>query len=369
MASVLLSANHDRVSVAPGSSVEFVVTIQNLTTLVDQVTLRVEGIDSRWVQMVPPVLPVFAQGTASARVIISPPAHPAEAMAGSYGVQVAGVSQERPGESAVTNVTLDVQLVGDYQLRLTTPQAGDLPQERRYPLRVINGANAVLLVHPSGQDRNGDFWYKFEPFQLTVPPGGEGTLVVTARAKQMTVAQRAVAFNVATTGTYTLRDGNAVDAAPRDVAGQFAQGALATLIVSVAPAQMRAPLTGIFQVRVGNPGPIPVNARLAVSEAAEGLSFRFNPEQVVLAPQSERPVSLSVRAAGMLAAGGAAHSYDFRVAAAATDGLAEPGAASAQFVQIAPVKPVPWALIIGLLTLALIACFAFAIVIVNNMPR
>lgn len=369
MASVLITPDRDRVSVAPGSSVEFAVTVQNLTTLVDQVTLRVDGIDARWVQIVPPFLPVFAQGTASARVIVTPPAHPAEAPAGAYSVQVSGASQERPGESASTVVTLDVQMTGDYQLRLDPVQSGDAPQERRYPLRVINGSNAVLLVKPSGRDRSDELWYKFDPFQLTVPPGGEAKLLVTARAKQMTVAQRAIAFTIAASGGYTLRDGGAVNAPPHEVAGQFAQGALATLIVAVSPAQAQGLLNASYQVRIGNPGAIPVNARLALSEAAEGLSYRFAPEQFTLTPQSEQQATLSVSAAAGLEPGGAPRSFDFRVAAAATDGLAQPGSAAARFTQTVPAKPIPWALIIGLATLAMIACFAIAFVIINNLPR
>src|SRR5512147_1059368 len=153
MASVLLTADNDRVTVAPGSSVEFNVTVQNLTTLVDQVTLRVDGIDGQWVQIVPPFLPVFAQGTASARIIVSPPSQPGQSSAGSYALRVTGTSQERPGESATVAVTLNVQLTGNYQLRLAPPQPGAAPQELRFPVRVINGANAALLVQPSGRDR------------------------------------------------------------------------------------------------------------------------------------------------------------------------------------------------------------------------
>src|SRR5512140_2072712 len=98
MASVLLNVDNERVTVAPGSSVEFSATVQNLTTLVDQVTLRVEGVDGQWVQIVPPFLPVFAQGTATARVIISPPNLAGQSSAGSYALRVTGASQERPGE-------------------------------------------------------------------------------------------------------------------------------------------------------------------------------------------------------------------------------------------------------------------------------
>ena len=72
----LLSVDRERVSVAPGASVELAVRVQNLTSLLDQVALHLEGIDPAWVQVIPPYLAVFAQGEASARAIIHPPRDP-----------------------------------------------------------------------------------------------------------------------------------------------------------------------------------------------------------------------------------------------------------------------------------------------------
>src|SRR5207247_10828837 len=72
-APILLSTEPKRVSLAPGANAELSVHVQNLTSLVDQIALRVEGVAPNWVQLIPPYLPVFAQGNASARVVIPPP--------------------------------------------------------------------------------------------------------------------------------------------------------------------------------------------------------------------------------------------------------------------------------------------------------
>ncbi len=79
--------------VAPGATGELTVTVQNLTNLLDQVELRVEGIDPEWVQVVPPILPVFAQGQAKARVLVSPPLDPARVLAGAYRFRVVATTQ------------------------------------------------------------------------------------------------------------------------------------------------------------------------------------------------------------------------------------------------------------------------------------
>src|SRR2546423_2034329 len=133
--SVLLSVEPDRVSASPGASVEFAVLVQNLTTLVDQVAIRVDGIDNTWVEIVPPFLPVFAQSTARARVIITPPVNGALAAAGFYTLQISGKAQESAGVEGQTSAVLEVQPAGDYQLKLGPGRAAGY-QETAYPLSV-----------------------------------------------------------------------------------------------------------------------------------------------------------------------------------------------------------------------------------------
>ena len=58
---IMLSTDKNRVTVAPGAKTELCVTIQNLTTLVDDVSVSVAGVDQSWVQVVPPHVPIFAQ--------------------------------------------------------------------------------------------------------------------------------------------------------------------------------------------------------------------------------------------------------------------------------------------------------------------
>ncbi len=81
---LILTADKDRVTVSPGAQAELSVTINNLTALVDDASVTVNGIDKSWVQVVPPHVPVFAQGEASVRVIFQPPADPLHTLAGIY---------------------------------------------------------------------------------------------------------------------------------------------------------------------------------------------------------------------------------------------------------------------------------------------
>lgn len=90
---LILTSDKNRVTVSPGAQAEVCVTIQNLTTLVDDVSVNVDGIDKSWVQVVPPHVPVFAQGEASVRVIFQPPADPLHTLAGIYPLSITGSLQ------------------------------------------------------------------------------------------------------------------------------------------------------------------------------------------------------------------------------------------------------------------------------------
>jgi hypothetical protein len=352
-ASLLLSVDRERVSVAPGASTEFAVRVQNLTTLLDQVAIRVDGVDAAWIQVIPPFLPVFAQGTASARVVVSPPNVSSQSLAGMYALMVAGTAQESKAEVGIARLELEVQLIGDYLLRLGPAQPrGQL--EAAYPLTVQNGTNAPLNLRLAGSEKSDGFWFKFEPFQLTVPGGSNGQVLATLRAKQRANDRRAVAFNVSGGGMYLLRGGTQTTAPDHQIAGQFVQAAPVALIVNINPTQGQGELSAIFEVRVGNPGTSAVTVNLEATSEGASLNFRIEPPQLALAAQSEARARLTAQAA-IAATGTNQRMVDFRVTATSADGAALPGSGGARFVQSSAAKPFPWVpVIIGLLFLLLI---------------
>lgn len=351
--SVLISVEPDRVSVSPGASVECSVLVQNLSTLIDQVSLRVDGIDATWVQIVPPFLPVFAQSTARARVIITPPQNASLAAAGQYNIQVSGKAQESAGSEGQASAVLEVQPAGDYQLKLG-PGRADGFQEISYPLSVQNGANAPLRLHLSGADKNDALWYKFEPFQLLVAPGSAATATLTVKAKKPSADRQTIIFAIHTAGEYQLHGAEGLAAPARQLAGQYLQAAPAALMLSVNPAQAEG-LTGAgFTLRVGNPGAVAVTVQLSATSENPELSLRLNPALLSLGPQAEATARLEVEAAG-LGQAAAGRTLAFHVRAATTDGVAQAAESEGRFVQlVAARKPFPW-LMIAILALAALA--------------
>lgn len=348
-----LSVDKTRVSVAPGASVEFGVTAQNLTTLLDQVTMRVEGIDPAWVEVIPRDLPVFAQGVATARVIIRPPRDPALSLAGLYPLRVHATSQTNPGAEGETTTELEIQLTGDYRLLFERREASGV-EEASYPFKVQNAANAPLQVRFNGVDPENALWYKFDPLHLAVPAGGEASALLSVRSKRPATDRRVIAFSVSAAGDYTVKGSPAPVAAPgRQAAAQFIQGPLPRLIVS-----LRALTSGgseaAYEVRVGNPGQTPVTVQLTGADDGDGLDYQFNPAQLTLAPQSESQSTLVVRPRAQLQSERA-----FRVTAVPVNNEAQPASIEARFapppVVVETRKPFPWWIVAaGLVAVAII---------------
>jgi hypothetical protein len=352
---ILLSVDTDRISVAPGASVEFAVIVQNLTTLVDQVALRVDGLDPAWVQIVPQFLPVFAQSTARARVIVSPPASFSQSAAGLYSLQLSGKAQENGGAEGQAAAVLEVQPAGDYQLKLGPGRAAGY-QETAYPLSVQNGANSPLRLRLSGADKNDALWYKFEPFQLLVPAGSAASVTLTIKSKQPAANRQAIIFSVSAAGDYELREAPALAAPARQLAGQYVQLAPAALMLTLSPTQAEGVAGGVYQLRVGNPGGIPVTVQLSAISDDTALVLRPNPVLLSLGPQAEATARLDVEAGGQQAAG-ARQTSTFRVRAVTNDGAAQPAEIEGRFVRVAAApKPFPW------LMVALIVLFALFVI-------
>jgi hypothetical protein len=362
----LLSIDKKRVTVTPGAKTEFNVTIQNLTTLLDDVAVTVEGIEISWVQVVPPHVPVFAQGEASVRVIVQPPVDPSRALCGIYPLQVSGRSQEQAGQQADTRVDLEVQFGGDYRIEVGsgTTSGG---QEATFPFTVHNDANAPLVLRCSGEDPRNLFWYKFDPFQIAVPPGSVGTAVLSVRARQTGSEDQTVVFTLSAQGEWSAPGMAAITAPPHQVNGQWGQAAPTTLAVTIEPFRQDGSASSSYRVQVNNPGPQPESTNLEFSSAGGQLGFKFDPAQVSLAPLGQSAsvllVWLASGASGAAAVGGQA--IDFWVTARPLNPRTRPGSVKTSFSPpAAPIQKRPgWlipAIVIGVLLL--LACVGIGVV-------
>ena len=362
---LILSSDKNRVTVSPGAQAELSVTIKNLTTLVDDASVTVNGIDKSWVQVVPPHLPVFAQGEASVRVIFQPPADPLHTLAGIYPLQINGLLQEQDGELAGTQVDLEIQFGGDYRIELGKSSSVS-NQEAIFPFKVHNDANAPLNIRCSGEDPQNSFWYKFEPFQFTVPPGSETTAQLSIRARQPAQDNRKTVFTLKAQGEWTITGMSSIEASLKQVNGQWEQGAQPALMVTINPPGIENSSTGTYQLVINNPGLTTETVVLEGSTANGQLGFRFDPAQLALRPQSQGVATLTV---WPLTAGTAGQTaIDFWVTAKSGSGKSKPGSTQASFVHLATAQRQRsrWLIPVIVLVVCLMIICAISLLVILN---
>lgn len=345
MSLTLLSVARQRVSVSPGASVELVVTVQNLTSLLDQVALRLDGLDPGWVQVIPPYLPVFAQGQASARIRISPPRDAARSIAGLYPIIVRAASRENPGEEGTAQAELEVQLDGTYQAMLGPAEshAGEVS----YTLAVQNAANAPLTLRFHAQDAGGLLWYRFDPYELHVPAGQQANAALSIKPRQTVGMSKDVPFSVTIEGVYGLTGGSEMSAPSRNVSGQYTSVRPPELRISLLPEQVADQSPAYFQALVSNPGTARVTMLLTAQGQGDNLSFRIEPQQLHLGPQSEGTARVTVFPR-TLPPPGQRWEQPFQVTAQPEDRTLAAATARAVYIQNAamPVKRgFPWLLV------------------------
>ncbi|MGB8645984.1 MAG: hypothetical protein WCF84_12160 [Anaerolineae bacterium] len=343
---LVLSFNQQRVSIAPGASGELTVSVQNLSTLLDQVALRAQGLNPDWVQIIPPTLPVFAQGQASARILISIPLDVNQAVAGLYSFTITGAMQENKGQEATTSAEIEIELTGDYQVLMEHGESVN-DKDARYPLKVQNSANAPLHLRLSSSDEGGAAWYKFDPYLLKVPPASQATALVTARPKIQDETEHVIKFSLVAQGEFLPQGGAAVAAPSQQVEGQFVQVPLpkkfARVHLSIQPPTVQAQAEATYEVTVGNSGDLGTRVHLSGMDKDQALIYEFEtPDNALLdlPPGKESRIKLTVHPAGPIKR---QETLPFRVTATPADG-AESAIAEATYVHHAPF---PYTILIG----------------------
>jgi hypothetical protein len=363
---LILSSDKARVTVSPGAQTELSVTIKNLTALVDDASITVSGIDKSWVQVVPPHVPVFAQGEASVRVIFQPPADPLHTLAGIYPLVIGGLFQEQDGDQADTKVDLEIQFGGDYRIELGKSSSVN-NQEAVFPFKVRNDANAPLNIRCTGEDPQNAFWYKFDPFQFTVPPGSDTTITLSIRARQPAQDNRKIVFTLKTQGEWNITGMSSIEASLKQVNGQWEQAAQPNLILAINPPSIQDSNSGNYQLVVNNPGLATETVVLEGNTANGQLGFRFTPAQLALRPQSQGVATLTVWPLTANPAGQTA--IDFWVTAKSGSGKSKPASAQATFVHLVAAqveKRSKWLIPVIVLVVCLMIICAISLLVILN---
>jgi hypothetical protein len=175
-------ASHEEFRIEPGQRGELLVTVQNLSEIVDQYSIAVDGLAPSWYTVPVSEVSLFPQDQERVRIALHPPSG-AEARAGAYDFAVRVTSRENPAERTSIPASLEVLPTLALEVGLS-PQRTSSTGDGVFQVRLANPSNTDLTVDLSATDPEEGCEYRFEPSQVSVGAGQSKGASLVVRPKQ-----------------------------------------------------------------------------------------------------------------------------------------------------------------------------------------
>ncbi|MCH8978525.1 MAG: hypothetical protein IH945_04695 [Armatimonadetes bacterium] len=174
----------DTFQAEPGTAAPVAVEVVNSSTEPVTVDITVEGVDPEWVAIPVPSIAVGRGETCTERFFLKPPRGP-ESLAGTYPF-VVRVTDPESGVSRLRQAALEVKTFHHLSIDVQPRRGLVSPFSRQtvFQATVMNLGNVEHTVELSANDQDDLFAFEFESEQLTVSPGAQKTVSLTATAKK-----------------------------------------------------------------------------------------------------------------------------------------------------------------------------------------
>ncbi len=166
----------------PGVPVPLRLMLANLGTVVDYLSVSVEGVPEGWIQGAEQAMPVTPGVPAPLTLTITVPSTP-ESSAGDYLVIVRARSSVNPNESATANGRWTVKPFAASSIALT-PRTATGIASATYQVTVRNEGNVPARYFISADDAEQHLDYEFTQNDLTIDPGQAATVPLTVSASR-----------------------------------------------------------------------------------------------------------------------------------------------------------------------------------------
>ncbi len=166
----------------PGVPVTLRLMLANLGTVVDYLSVSVEGVPEGWIQGAEQAMPVTPGVPAPLTLIITVPSTP-ESAAGDYLVIVRARSSVNPNESATADGRWTVKPFVASSIALT-PRTATATASATYQVTVRNEGNVPARYFISADDAEQRLDYEFTQNDLTIDPGQAATVSLTVSASR-----------------------------------------------------------------------------------------------------------------------------------------------------------------------------------------
>jgi uncharacterized membrane protein len=180
-ANIGLSLSTTELETAPGGSVEIIIKIRNLSTIVDRFHIKVSGLDPTWWTLSIPTFACFPRDQGESKLTIHPPKE-AEAMAGSYSFRVKAVSEANPQEETVVAAMLVLHGFIIWEVELSPTKVVGYSGTYRIIASNSGNTDAVLLLE--GKDPEESLIFNFSQDKVTVPAGETTQVKLTIYPKK-----------------------------------------------------------------------------------------------------------------------------------------------------------------------------------------
>ena len=166
--------------VAPGMRQRLGLSITNSSQIVDQYVLAISGLDEDWYSLTPPSVSLFPGATATAELILHPPA--GVASAGDYPFSVVATSASNPAFHTIRESGLRIGKVGAAAMELRPLRVEG--RRAAFTVKWKNPTNSPLSVQLAVRDAEDGLRAFINPEgPVPVPAGQERSVVVTVWPK------------------------------------------------------------------------------------------------------------------------------------------------------------------------------------------
>jgi hypothetical protein len=180
---IALELSQTRFVVQPGGiGATATLAIRNASTLVDQLSVHVVGIEPTWVTITPASINLFPGGQAELTLSLTTPS---DAPAGSHPFQVVASSQADPSAEVRLEATVEIPEVGLIELAVV-PLRQYAFRKANYTLQLGNRGNNNRLVQLVADDADEALRFEFTTDQVLVRPGQEAAVPLRVRPRRRT---------------------------------------------------------------------------------------------------------------------------------------------------------------------------------------
>jgi hypothetical protein len=175
-------------TVAPNAPpLQFMLTVHNGTTVVDQFRPTIEGLEDEWYTLPPTAVSLFPGARELIRIPIQPPAN---GKAGDYPFRVIVTSTADQGLRSEVEAVVRIAANNQFEFDITPKKV--IGRKARYTLTIRNTGNANLTATLEAIDDEEVLRYRFDTEEVLLEPGRRQSIRLKVRPQRSGwVGQRA----------------------------------------------------------------------------------------------------------------------------------------------------------------------------------